>query len=454
MFTQIQSSINTHFSQSPFFVKAVWAQNLDEQTVTNLEYSAHLACSLVEKIPKLLKSDVHNICSVVKSIKPGESLYYKSIFFQCSDNNIQVFIDLSSQKGKGSSATVYKGRRILIERNDSCYLFVQTEKIVLSKLLAFKSIRANENKLLEAVSRIQAAEIFNDKPGIVPTFGWCLLSTGNDQNFEISLMHFMPKFEMDLFTYLNKNVPNKISKLSKLKVLKDTAKALRVMHAMGLVHHDVKPENILVNTHPGTNEIKEVALCDFGLMTSISRKDPRFLRFSGTLEYLPREFVIGMKQSEALRNKTIIHCTNQKLDFGSLGLVMALMDGRNEPGRVHLIEWGKLLKEYSKPKDKQVGTPSRKEGADQNKVSNEEENQRSDSDTDVHKDENPIQQIDSLFYRWFEESGAALPEVTSSYEGLINALMGPPLDRPLADAVLAKVEILEKELIQGPGQKE
>lgn len=87
------------------------------------------------------------------------------------------------------------------------------------------------------------------------------------------------------------------------RVLRPLLKALAYLHQQGILHRDVKPENILV-VRDGA-----IKLCDFGF--SINSYDERPKSYVGTLEYMAPEI---------LEKKT--HLFSEKLDVWSVGVLV------------------------------------------------------------------------------------------------------------------------------------
>ncbi|RLE44937.1 hypothetical protein DRJ22_05235, partial [Candidatus Woesearchaeota archaeon] len=75
----------------------------------------------------------------------------------------------------------------------------------------------------------------------------------------------------------------------KIRIIKQTAKALSYAHSKEIIHRDIKPENILVN------DKLEVKVCDFGLAEIVSKSsiknslDKSKNGFTGTLGYASSE---------------------------------------------------------------------------------------------------------------------------------------------------------------------
>jgi serine/threonine protein kinase len=99
-----------------------------------------------------------------------------------------------------------------------------------------------------------------------------------------------------------------------VRVLRDTAWALAYAHASGVVHRDVKPENILIERQGG-----RVLVTDFGIAQHLAPGDPRLTQdgaILGTLHYMSPEQVQG-------------HAIDGRSDLYALGVVgFQLLSGR------------------------------------------------------------------------------------------------------------------------------
>jgi len=74
------------------------------------------------------------------------------------------------------------------------------------------------------------------------------------------------------------------------EIVKQVARALSRVHALGIVHRDVKPDNIFITTQPDGHAL--VKLLDFGVAESMKPSDTR-RQVVGTPEYMAPEVLFG-----------------------------------------------------------------------------------------------------------------------------------------------------------------
>lgn len=123
------------------------------------------------------------------------------------------------------------------------------------------------------------------------------------KNDEVNMI--MPYYRNNLFNVINKR--NMLEKYV-IKYAKQLLKAIKYCHEMGIIHQDIKPENILV-----TDDFKKVILIDFGISNIYSYSSVKFQSPICTLPYRPPEILL---ECETYDNK---------VDMWSLGCVFAEM---------------------------------------------------------------------------------------------------------------------------------
>jgi len=80
------------------------------------------------------------------------------------------------------------------------------------------------------------------------------------------------------------------------EIIKQVARALARVHALGIVHRDVKPDNIFITTQPDGHAL--VKLLDFGVAESSKPVNAR-RQVVGTPEYMAPEIVFGTSALDA-----------------------------------------------------------------------------------------------------------------------------------------------------------
>jgi ABC-type transport system substrate-binding protein/predicted Ser/Thr protein kinase len=122
-----------------------------------------------------------------------------------------------------------------------------------------------------------------DEPHIVPT-----LAVGSDDGTLYLAMRFIDG--LDLRAILKREGP--LTPERAVELIRQVAGALDAAHALGLVHRDVKPGNVLVSS---TDAAERAYLCDFGLAKHVASVDSLTgeRAFVGTIAYISPEQIEG-----------------------------------------------------------------------------------------------------------------------------------------------------------------
>jgi serine/threonine-protein kinase len=102
-----------------------------------------------------------------------------------------------------------------------------------------------------------------EHPSIVPVYTWLQVDDGNGRVFPCIVMAYL-KGE-PLSEILRKNGPMKVEQA--VPLMRSLLDALSVAHAAGVVHRDLKPQNVLIENRGGRAFVR---LLDFGIAKSLS----------------------------------------------------------------------------------------------------------------------------------------------------------------------------------------
>jgi hypothetical protein len=201
---------------------------------------------------------------------------------------------LEKQIGEGGVATVYLARHDLLKRPTAI------------KLL--KPARATDEMIARFEREVQTASSFSH-PNTVEIFDYGRTRDG--------LFYYAMEYldGLTVSQVLERSAPPLIPVARAIHLLRQVCAGLSEAHGKGLVHRDVKPENIMVCRYGGVHDF--VKILDFGLVKSLSQPHSRDLtrsqRILGTPLYMA---------PERLRDPTDV---DARADIYALGAVAYLM---------------------------------------------------------------------------------------------------------------------------------
>ena len=195
---------------------------------------------------------------------------------------------LETEIGRGGMAVVFRARDERLGR------------LVALKILA-PALAADEAFRQRFIRESRAAAAVDD-PHIIPVF-----EAGEADGVLFIAMRYVSGG--DVRTLLDSIGPLPAGRAA--AIISPVASALDAAHAAGLVHRDVKPANMLVDTRSGRPD--HVYLSDFGL--SKAAASPRGLtgtgQFLGTLEYIAPEQLEG-KPVDGRADEYALACADRR----------------------------------------------------------------------------------------------------------------------------------------------
>merc|ERR1711862_728724 len=120
----------------------------------------------------------------------------------------------------------------------------------------------------------------------------------------------------DLQRYMQRPGGNQtLSEKAAINVFQHIVKAVAYIHQQGIIHGDIKPENVLFTKDP----FSVVKLCDFGL--SRHATDVRYFRHTGSVSKVPFESKFGTVGYVAPEMYKSQHF-GQAIDMWALGIML------------------------------------------------------------------------------------------------------------------------------------
>lgn len=126
----------------------------------------------------------------------------------------------------------------------------------------------------------------------------------------------------DLYTHVAQSPEGRLPELDARRVARALTSAVAHMHKHGIIHRDIKAENVL---HRTGSFISEPILTDFGLSVIEAQRETRYQGVAGSIGYMAAEIVLGrewgMLVDEFALGVTIYECLT-----GVRALYSLLMD--------------------------------------------------------------------------------------------------------------------------------
>jgi serine/threonine protein kinase len=194
---------------------------------------------------------------------------------------------LEEQIGQGGMAVVFRARDERLHR------------LVALKVLA--PALAGDGESRQRFIRESRAAAAVDDPHIIPVF-----EAGETAAGALFIaMRFVPGG--DVYSLIRRTGPLPAPRVA--AIVSPVASALDAAHAAGLVHRDVKPANMLLDTRPGRPD--HVYLSDFGLSKGTVSTSTRLTgagHFMGTLDYISPERIEG-HQADGRTDQYALACS-------------------------------------------------------------------------------------------------------------------------------------------------
>lgn len=185
--------------------------------------------------------------------------------------NKYIYDPQTDMLGKGGFATVYKAYDKILEMDVALKFFHPQDQ-------------ANKYTIINEIKKA----IVLAHPNIVKYYGIETMVNrnfhGQEEQMQIGVMEYVQEGQMKVF--LAKN-PVSMTELSRLLI--DVLEGLKYLHSQGIIHRDIKPQNILLGRDKQNKLIAKIA--DFGISKAADANQASASLLLGTIEYMaPEQF--------------------------------------------------------------------------------------------------------------------------------------------------------------------
>jgi len=189
-----------------------------------------------------------------------------------NDSTLSSRFEVFEQLGQGSAATVYRARQFA-DRREVALKWVRTQD---EEKLAHAHKEYTMLKEVEHPHIIGALDFFTFAQGAI-----------------IVLEYYEGSFTLE--DGLAK-VPGGLREPVARRLFEGLLKAIAHVHQQGIIHRDVKVQNVLVSGDSATGELHNLRLVDFNTAERVV--DCGALTMTGTPDYLPPEVLLGDSHTE------------------------------------------------------------------------------------------------------------------------------------------------------------
>ncbi len=249
-----------------------------------------LASGLNKKIQKIIfqiEGEKSPEASIATTVLEEENKFLSTQEETAMPKQIGRF-QILKKLGEGGMGTVYQGK-------DNCGSIIVAIKILSPHLVKEKSALQRFYKEARLMAKVNNPYIVN------------LLEINEEKGLHYLVLEFVRGVTVGQLLSQRKQLPERLA----LTILADVARALLPAHVRGIVHRDIKPDNILL-TGPEENleqmmnegaQIPLVKLSDFGLARHVMETESLNLTqpgsIIGTPLYMSPEQCSGNKQADA-----------------------------------------------------------------------------------------------------------------------------------------------------------